>query len=220
MSATDYTNIKNIGRLFRRLADLGYIHPEEIPSIDLYMDQVTTFMDEHLKTSKRFDTDKILTKTMINNYAKNNLLPPPVKKKYSKDHMILLIFIYYMKNIMSIGDIQELLNPISEQYFDGKGEIPLTEIYLEIMNFLKQEQDGLFRYVKNEFRSSETLFCDTSADIPEEEREDLRRFAFICYLAFDVYLKKLMIETLIDDSKPAAKKGPESKSSEKASKKQ
>lgn len=206
MSNTDKNNIKSIGRLFRRLASLDYIQPDEIPSIDLYMDQVTTFMDEHLKTCKRFESDKILTKTMINNYAKNDLLPPPVKKKYSKDHMLLLIFIYYLKNIMSIGDIQTLLNPISDQYFHNNGDIPLTEIYTEIMNYLKQEQNGLFQYVKNEFRASEKLFTETSADIPEEEREELRHFAFICFLAFDIYLKKLMIETLLDDTQDAAQK--------------
>ena len=64
-----------------------YITPEDVPSIELYMDQVTTFMDKQLENTKRFDSDKTLTKTMINNYTKNNLLPPPVKKKYSKEHM-------------------------------------------------------------------------------------------------------------------------------------
>ena len=56
------------------------ISASELPNIDLYMDQVTTFMDEHLEHSKRYPEDKILTKTMINNYAKNRLLPPPEKK--------------------------------------------------------------------------------------------------------------------------------------------
>ena len=67
--------------IFTRLDSLDYVKPEQIPNIDLYMDQVTTFMDEHLEKAKRYPEDKILTKTMINNYAKNNLLPPPVKKK-------------------------------------------------------------------------------------------------------------------------------------------
>jgi len=89
---------KEILGLIRSMQNIDYISPEDIPGIDLYMDQVTTFMDEHLKSSKRFDDDKILTKTMINNYTKNNLLPPPDKKKYTKEHMHLLIFIYYFKN--------------------------------------------------------------------------------------------------------------------------
>ncbi len=58
---------------------MDYIKPEDLPNIDLYMDQVTTFMEDQLASTKRHDDDKILTKTMINNYAKNNLLPSPEK---------------------------------------------------------------------------------------------------------------------------------------------
>ena len=96
---------------------IDMIDPSDIPNIDLYMDQVTTYMDEHLKQSRRYSEDKILTKTMINNYAKNNLLPPPEKKKYSKEHIMLLIFIYYYKGILSLQDIQSILEPIGERYF-------------------------------------------------------------------------------------------------------
>ena len=71
------------------ISNMDYVRSEDIPNIELYMDQVTSFMDEQLSSSKRYDDDKILTKTMINNYAKNNLLPPPVKKKYSKEHVVV-----------------------------------------------------------------------------------------------------------------------------------
>ena len=76
-----------LNSILESLSRIDYIHPEDIPNIDLYMDQVTTFMDTQLSSTKRYADDKILTKTMINNYAKNNLLPPPVKKKYSKNHL-------------------------------------------------------------------------------------------------------------------------------------
>ncbi|MEG0814221.1 MAG: DUF1836 domain-containing protein, partial [Clostridium sp.] len=89
------TNEERLQELFDFLDNMTRINPSDIPDIDLYMDQVTTFMDNHLESSKRYGEDKILTKTMINNYAKNNLLPPPEKKKYSKNHILLLIFIYY-----------------------------------------------------------------------------------------------------------------------------
>ena len=63
--------------ILESLSRIDYIHAEDIPNIDLYMDQVTTLMDSGLSSSKRYEEDKIRTKTMINNYAKNNLLPPP-----------------------------------------------------------------------------------------------------------------------------------------------
>ena len=70
-----------LSSILTSLDRIDYIRPQEIPNIDLYMDQVTTFMEEHLQSSKRYPEDKILTKTMINNYAKNHLLPPPDRKK-------------------------------------------------------------------------------------------------------------------------------------------
>ena len=73
--------------ILKEFYKIDYVKPEDIPNIDLYMDQVTTFMDSQLASSRRHENDKILTKTMINNYAKNNLLPPPEKKKYSKEHV-------------------------------------------------------------------------------------------------------------------------------------
>ena len=103
----DPNNLLN--SILSSLDRIDYIKSEELPNIDLYMDQLTTFMETHLKSTKRYDSDKVLTKTMINNYAKNNLLPPPVKKKYSKEHSLLLIFIYYFKGVLSIHDIQTLL---------------------------------------------------------------------------------------------------------------
>ena len=87
----DKTDLLN--SILASIERIDYVKSADIPNIDLYMDQVTTFMDDHLQNSKRYEDDKILTKTMINNYAKNNLLPAPEKKKYSKDHLLLLTFI-------------------------------------------------------------------------------------------------------------------------------
>ena len=110
MTADDKSILKSI---LEHISGMDYIKPEDLPNIDLYMDQVTTFMEDQLASTKRHDDDKILTKTMINNYAKNNLLPSPEKKRYSKDHLLMLIFIYYFKNILSITDIQKLLGAFS-----------------------------------------------------------------------------------------------------------
>ena len=93
------------------------IRTADIPGIDLYMDQVTTFLQENLRgLSRDPEGDKFLTKTMINNYVKNKVLIPPVKKKYSREHMMLLIMIYYMKSFLSIGDIRSITGPVTEHY--------------------------------------------------------------------------------------------------------
>ena len=185
-----------LDQILKSLEGLEYIKPEEIPNIDLYMDQVTTFMDKHLRPGLRNPgEDKILTKTMINNYAKNDLLPPPVKKKYSKEHVLLLIFIYYYKGIMSISDIQTLLGPLTEQFFQNDKAFNLEKVYEEVFSMEKEQIDALKRDIQESYRQAQ----DTFADAPEESRDFLREFTFICLLSFDVYQKKLIIERMIDE---------------------
>ena len=108
----DGLSFDEIKKQIRDAIQMDYIEPADIPAIELYIDQVTTNMDKHLSNNKRTPDDKILTKTMINNYTKNHLLPPPEKKKYSKEHIILLIYTYNQKNFLSNGDIQQLLSPM------------------------------------------------------------------------------------------------------------
>ena len=181
--------------IISKLSKLNYIKPAEIPNIDLYMDQVTTFMDSHLSDGKRHSEDKILTKTMINNYAKNDLLPPPVKKKYSKDHMIMLIFIYYFKNILSISDIQSLLTPLSNGFFDGQGSVSLEKIYKEIYNYERSQMVEIAKLISRTQRDSQELFSDVS---DEDERRYLQLFSLVCMLSFDVFARKHVIESVID----------------------
>ncbi len=174
---------------------IDYVKPEDIPNIDLYMDQVTTFMDSQLETSKRHADDKILTKTMINNYAKNNLLPPPEKKKYTKEHVLTLIFIYYFKNILSISDIQSILNPITDRYFGkGSSEMSLEDIYKEVFGLEHQETLNIMKDLAKKFNTSMKTF----EGMEGEDAELLRTFSFICMLSYDVYLKKTIIERIVD----------------------
>ncbi len=185
-----------LNSILTSLDRISHISPDDIPNIDLYMDQVTTFMDSRLRSAARNPgEDKILTKTMINNYAKNDLLPPPVKKKYSKEHVLLLIFIYYYKGILSISDIQTLLKPVTEKFFQSDRDFDLEDIYLEVFSMEEKQIQALKEDVVRKFRVAQGTFQEA----PEEDADFLRRFAFICTLSFDVYVKKLMIEKMIDD---------------------
>lgn len=207
------TNEEFLRQIIEYLQKLDYIKPGEIPNIDLYMDQVTTFMDEHLAHGKRFEDDKILTKTMINNYTKNRLLPPPNKKKYSKEHMLLLIFIYYFKNILSIHDIQSIFNPLLEKFAGNKSDINLEMVYEEVFGYEKEQVDLLVRDVVRKYKSAEKAFEGKVED--GEDREFLISFTFICILAFDVYMKKVIIERMIDQHLSSYSKGNAEDSKEK-----
>lgn len=188
------SNAEQLSGLMEFLNSQTHVTPEEIPNIDLYMDQVTTFMEEHLKDSKRYEEDKVLTKTMINNYAKNKLLPPPEKKRYSKEHMYMLIFIYYLKGFLPLTDIQAILKPISDEFFGSDSDFCMEDIYKEVFRLGEENISDIGHDILENFHTAANSFKDYDG----EDRDTLQLFAFICLLSFDIYLKKEVIEQLID----------------------
>ena len=182
--------------------------PDEIPKIDLYMDQVLTFLGERLRrTARKSDADKLLTKTMVNNYVKNKVMIPPVKKKYGRDHILLLMVIYYMKSFLSIDDIRTIVGPVSDKYarpttksveelVGRKHRYSMTDVYTEIFKYVAEDVERFPEEVGKILDVTDNAFIGA----PEEDREMLRRFNVICQLSADIYLRKLLIEKLLDET--------------------
>lgn len=204
-----------LNRILDDMGNIMNIKSNDIPNIDLYMDQVLSFLDDKLEyTQKDSESDeRIFTKTMINNYAKNDLLPPPVKKKYSKNHIMVLIFIYFFKNFLSINDVQTLLDPLTDKYFDGKGDMNLGEIYDEILNMGEERVALLEKDIIDKYISTQKSFDDA----PEEDREYLRQFMLISLMSYDIFIKKMFIEELIEDMRSKEDNSKPSKGSKKKS---
>ena len=107
--------MENIQQIIEKLGlDVG-LALDEIPQIDLYMDQVIQLFENKFNETKRYEDDKVLTKTMINNYAKGKLIFPIQNKKYSKRHLILMSLIYQLKGALSINDIKVTLQGINQK---------------------------------------------------------------------------------------------------------
>lgn len=201
--------------VINEMRDVLKIRANDIPNIELYMDQVTTFMDEKLRYTVRSgeSDEKILTKTMINNYAKNDLLPPPYKKKYSREHMMVLIFVYYFKSFLTISDIGKLLSPLTENYFESGEGLSLEAIYEFLFDMGEIRLQSLEEDLRNKYEAVKNIF----EDVPEEEAEYLRLFVYICFLSYDIFVKKMLIERLIDEleenykAETDAQKGAEKK---------
>ncbi|MBQ4232147.1 MAG: DUF1836 domain-containing protein [Lachnospiraceae bacterium] len=187
-------NSPNIKEVIRECVKLDFIKPEDVPSIELYMDQVTTFMDKELSNTKRFDSDKTLTKTMINNYSKNELLPPPNKKKYSKEHIYLLIYIYYLKNSLSIADIKHTLSPMIDTFCDSNDTSKMDAIYKAICDSSLGKYMDILKDIDNTHNYSKKVFKDFDG----EEKEYLDKFAFMASLGYEIYLKKKLLEHMVD----------------------
>jgi len=167
---------------------------EDIPDIALYMDQVTTFMDKKLTSFKRYEDDKILTKTMINNYTKANLIFPPVNKKYEKEHIMLLTLIYHMKQIISANDMAKLLTPIIS-YVDTPDEKSRTaeELY-SVFTKMESAQLSLFE------QSVENIINDLSENKDIEGISDNAfQILLILTLVIQAERRKNLAEKLIDE---------------------
>lgn len=89
----------------------------ELPEIDLYLDQVVNYIEKYIGQYNANKEDKIITKTMINNYVKQGIMPAPEKKKYSRSHIAYLIVICVLKQVYSISDIGKLIS-LTIQYFE------------------------------------------------------------------------------------------------------
>ena len=183
-----------IEEVFKRYTDGSYIKASMLPDLDLYVDQITTFLTRHLAKTIRFEDDKIMTKTMINNYTRNHLLPPPDKKKYSRDHILLMIFIYYFKNFLPISDIKTILGPLTDKYFHKDADLNLEAIYTTLFSKEDTFVQEVLENVMQQFHMSADLFPDA----PKADQASLREFTFICMLSLDIYLKKQLIEAILD----------------------
>ena len=179
--------------------NIKHVKSEEIPDIDLYMDQVTTFLDEKLKSSARNPKaeEKLVTKTMINNYAKTDVIPAPVRKKYSRDHIFLIIFVYYYKNFLQINDVKTLLDPIRENFLDAGGDFGIEDVYKEVFDNLEASFSKIEEDVTKDYEEAMKSF----EDAPKDMQEYLKLFNLISKISTDIYVKKLLVEKMIDSIK-------------------
>jgi hypothetical protein len=188
-----------INDLLKEIRETDRVKSSDIPNIDLYMDQVTTFMDENLGLFKRSGDDKILTKTMINNYSKYDLLPPTIRKKYTNEHIIYMLFIYYLKPILSITDIKELLTPIRHMFSEGN----LPNGFKDLKDFhdrIVDSETSHFNLFETRMKETTTIAQEVFKDVQDEKkRELLSIFATSYLLTIQASAQKHMVSSLIDD---------------------
>lgn len=187
---------ENLKKLINEMNLLDNIELVEIPDINLYMDQLTTFIDNKLGHLKRGDDDKILTKTMINNYTKSGILMPPVNKKYSKKHMILLILIYYLKQILSISDIQAIMKPILNNVSNTDDDIlPIEEIYSTLMEIKNNE---LKNYIDT-FDEKSEIIKEKTKNLEGQNKDTAELFLSVLILVAQADAQKRLAERIIDE---------------------
>lgn len=182
--------MNDIKKLIKKVSDNEIITLNDIPDIDLYMDQVVQLFDNKLEKFKRTEDDKVLTKTMINNYVKGKLLMPVNKKKYSKEHILLISIIYELKGILSINDIQSLLEPMVNDIENNKEEFDLKETYNNI-NFIRDSQSEIFNSEMNKYLEElNSLKINTDYE---------KRLSLVVNLAIKSNMYRRLSEEILDE---------------------
>lgn len=166
---------------------------DEIPEIDLYMDQVIQLFESKLSEQKRKEDEKILTKTMINNYAKGKLLLPIKNKKYSKEHIILMSLIYNLKGALSINDIKLSLDKIINK--SEEENYPLRELYSCFLEECINDENNFKEDVINKIESINNKVDENKVLNSEFEK----RFLLLCSLVNMSNMYRRMSEKIIDE---------------------
>lgn len=94
----------------RNMTDFHFPRYRDLPDIELYMDQVISFIENKLAVFVPSEKEKLLSSSMVNNYVKQNVIPPPKNKKYAKNHVAYLFCICILKKILTILEIKQLLS--------------------------------------------------------------------------------------------------------------
>jgi hypothetical protein len=172
----------------------------DIPDIELYIDQVTDFIEKKLSLHKRNSKDKLLTKTMINNYAKAGILAPPRKKRYSRQHIAVLLLLYNSKQILSINDIS-LLFSILQKPADKHNESVETgsNSWIDLVYELVQEiNHNQAEALKQACAEKINLIREKTTHLDSENKESIEWFLMAMFLVSQANMQKRLAETIID----------------------
>lgn len=158
-------NIEELNNLKDNAHMKENLNLDTIPELDLYMDQVIQLFEGTFGKTKRTDKDKILTKTMINNYAKDKLLMPIKNKKYSKEHLILMSLIYNLKGSLSINDIKSSLQPVLNK-IENSEDFSIRDFYKKYLEIFNKDNEVFEEELKSNFESVEGILDEnTDEDI-------------------------------------------------------
>ncbi|MDU4599702.1 MAG: DUF1836 domain-containing protein [Clostridium sporogenes] len=189
-------NEENLETILSNITEFNDIKLSDIPDIDLYMDQVITLFDMKLKSLKRDENDKIMTKTMVNNYAKGKFFPTVKGKKYTKEQIILLEMIYNLKQSLSLSDIETVLTPIMESIHKEENKFPTVEDLYGTFLSVKEIELKNFH---EEFNKLSSIIKEKSEKLQGEDVKLKEVLLLIFTLISKANMEKRMAEKLIDN---------------------
>lgn len=130
----------------------------ELPEIELYIDQVICILQKNLSIFFKNKDLPVITPSMINNYVKQEVLEPPTKKKYDREHIAYLFVICILKKSMSILEIKESINIMRKLYSVEEGyNIFCDELEKALRSTFDPERNSIENFTKTDIREIATL---------------------------------------------------------------
>ena len=188
-------DINELKEKFTELNLQNQLTLDEMPEIDLYMDQVTQLFDSKFNETKRNEDDKALTKTMVNNYAKGKLLMSVKNKKYSKEHLVLMSLIYNLKGALSISDIKSSLNKIVTS-LENEEDYPIRDLYKVYLEQYGEDLKDVENSIEIKYNSIENMI-EKEGKLNSDEFE--KNFLLLSSFINMSNMYRRMGEKLIDD---------------------
>ncbi|SES67900.1 protein of unknown function [Salinibacillus kushneri] len=185
--------MEDIEKLIDELQLYNHLTPEDIPDLDLYMDQVIQLFEKKYQDTKRNDDEKVLTKTMINNYAKGKLFFPITNKKYSQAHVLLISLIYQLKGALSISDIKTVLDKLNQKVVDDGFD--LDSFYRSYIHLSEQNADTFLNHTKSSAKAVE----DITNNLDEEDLAYLEKVLLITSFVNMSNFYRRAAEKLVDE---------------------
>lgn len=186
----------DLKKILENISSNDEIKLSDIPSLELYMDQITTLFEDKLHGLKRDSDDKILTKTMVNNYTKAKILMPARSKKYNKQHIILLALIYNLKQTLSINDIHTFFEPIIKDIVSQNENInSLDDIYSVFLEIKNEDMNDFYQRLESKIN-----LIDSRIDKLDNKNNSISKLILlVLLLTNEANMLKRMSEKIIDN---------------------
>ncbi len=133
---------------------------DELPDLELYMDQVMSVLEKNLKIFIGNDPSKSVTPTMINNYVKQKLVRAPKNKRYDRGHIANFYIITLLKQIMSLGEIQAAITCVTEKYSTKEAYDRFCDIFENSLQLVFFEEKG--KITKSEYPDTDAIIRSIS----------------------------------------------------------
>lgn len=185
-------NIKKaLEKWLNELNHFSFKDYEELPDIELYMDQVVTFLEKQLYIFQTSSLDKQITSSMINNYVKGEVVSAPISKKYNREHLAAIEEVVTLKQVLTIAEVKQILD---ERYKDS---VEKADIF---NNFNKTNNEKLSTTIEEAFKHLNT--------IEDNDTKALIELALDFALSANAYInvaKRILFLTRIYDQNNKAK---------------